>query len=145
MAQKHTVEVLIDGRVYNLGGYESEEYMQKIANFINSKLEEVKKLENYPYQSIELRHILMYINLGDEYFKARKKSDSLQEEIELKDRLLYDLKHELIDAQLTSEGSEKTLQELQKENSDLKKKLLKLETELKALKEAEKTVPEKKR
>lgn len=138
MAKKNSVEVLIDGKVYNLGGYESEEYMQKIANYINSKLEEVKKLENFPYQSIELRHVLMYINLGDEYFKSRKKTDSLQEEVEMKDRLIYDLRHELIDLQLTSEASEKTMQELQKENSELKKKLLKAETELKTLKDSAK-------
>ncbi len=141
MAKKNSVEVLIDGKVYNLGGYESEEYMQKIANYINSKLEEVKKLESFPYQSIELRHILMYINLGDEYFKSRKKTDSLQEEVEMKDRLIYDLKHELIDIQLTSEASEKTMQELQKENSELKKKLLKAETELKTLKDSAKKQP----
>lgn len=138
MAKKNSVEVLIDGKVYNLGGYESEEYMQKIANYINSKLEEVKKLESFPYQSIELRHVLMYINLGDEYFKSRKKTDSLQEEVEMKDRLIYDLRHELIDLQLTSEASEKTMQELQKENSELKKKLLKAETELKTLKDSAK-------
>ena len=136
MSKKNSVEVIIDGKVYNLGGYESEEYMQKIANFVNNKLEEIKKLESYPYQSIELRHILMYINLGDEYFKAKKKTDSLQEEIEMKDRLMYDMKHELIDAQLTSEASEKTMKDLQKENNDLKKKLLKLETELETLKKS---------
>lgn len=134
MSQKHSVEVVIDGKVYNLGGYESEEYMQKIANHINTKLEEVKKLESYPYQSIELRHILMYINLGDEYFKAKKKTETLQEEVEMKDKLMYDLKHELIDAQLTSEASEKTLKDLQQENSELKKRLARLEAELETLK-----------
>lgn len=136
MAGKNSVEVVIDGKVYHLGGYESEEYMQKIANFVNNKLEEVKKLESYPYHSIELRHVLMYINLGDEYFKARKKTEDLQEEVEMKDRLMYDMKHELIDAQLTSEASEKTMKDLQKENSDLKRKLLKLETELDTLKKS---------
>lgn len=136
MSGKNSIEVVIDGKVYNLGGYESEEYMQKIANFVNNKLEEVKKLESYSYHSIELRHILMYINLGDEYFKAKKKTDSLQEEIEMKDRLMYDMKHELIDAQLTSEAAEKTMKDIQKENNDLKKKLLKLETELETLKKS---------
>ena len=136
MSGKNSVEVIIEGKVYNLGGYESEEYMQKIANFVNNKLEEVKKLESYPYHSIELRHVLMYINLGDEYFKAKKKTDSLQEEIEMKDRLMYDMKHELIDAQLTSEAAEKTMKDLQKENNDLKKKLVKLETELETLKKS---------
>jgi cell division protein ZapA len=138
MAEKNSVEVVIDGKVYHLGGYESEEYMQKIANFVNNKLEEVKKLESFPFQSMELQHILMYINLGDEYFKAKKKTDTLQEEVAMKDRLMYDMKHELIDAQLTSEASEKTMQELQKENTELKRKIGKLETQLETLKKSEK-------
>lgn len=134
MSEKHTVEVIIGGKVYRLGGYESEDYIQKVANFINTKLEEVKNIEGYSYQSVETRNLLMYLNLADEYFKAKKKVDSIQEEIEMKDRLLYDLKHEVIDAQLSSEASENTRKDLQQENSQLKKQILKLETELETLK-----------
>lgn len=133
MSEKNTVEVIIGGKVYRLGGYESEEYIQKVANFLNNKLEEVKSLEGYQYQSMEDRNILMYLNLADEYFKAKKKVDSIQEEIEMKDRMLYDLRHEIIDAQLSSEASENTLKDLQAENSRLQKQLLKLETELDTL------------
>lgn len=134
MSEKHTVEVLIGGKVYRLGGYESEEYILKVANFLNTKLEEIKTSESYQYHSAETRNILMYLNLVDEYFKAKKKVDAMQEEVEMKDRLLYDLKHEVIDAQLSTEASENTLKDLQQENSRLKKQILKLETELDTLK-----------
>lgn len=134
MSEKHTIEVLIGGKVYRLGGYESEEYIQKVANFLNTKLEEIKTSEGYQYHSAETRNILMYLNLADEYFKAKKKVDAMQEEVEMKDRLLYDLKHEVIDAQLSTEASENTLKDLQQENSRLKKQILKLETELDTLK-----------
>lgn len=133
MSEKNSVEVLIGGKVYRLGGYESEEYIQKVANFLNNKLEEVKNMEGYQYQDMETRNILMYLNLADEYFKAKKKVDSLQDEVEMKDRFLYDLKHEVIDAQLSSEASENTLKDLQQENSRLQKQILKLETELETL------------
>lgn len=129
MAEKNIVEVLIGGKVYRLGGYESEEYIQRVANFINNKLEEVKSQEGYQYLSMEERNMLIYLNLADEYFKAKKTADSMQEDIEMKDRMLYDLRHEIIDAQLSSEASENTLKDLQAENSRLKKQIQKLESE----------------
>lgn len=133
MAEKNSVEVLIGGKVYRLGGFESEEYIQKVASFLNGKLEEVKSQEGYQYLSLEDRNLLMYLNLADEYFKAKKTADAMQEDMEMKDRMLYDLRHEIIDAQLTSEASENTLKELQTENSRLQKQILKLETELDTL------------
>ena len=37
MASKTDVQVLLGGKVYTLSGYESEEYLQKIALYINNK------------------------------------------------------------------------------------------------------------
>ena len=36
MSSKNTTEVIIGGKVFTLGGYESEEYLQKIASYINN-------------------------------------------------------------------------------------------------------------
>ena len=38
MASKTDVQVLLGGKVYTLSGYESEEYLQKIALYINLSL-----------------------------------------------------------------------------------------------------------
>ena len=38
MSSKNTTEVIIGGKVFTLGGYESEEYLQKIASYINNNL-----------------------------------------------------------------------------------------------------------
>ena len=35
---KHYTEVLIGGKVYTLSGYEGEEYLQKIALYIDNKI-----------------------------------------------------------------------------------------------------------
>ncbi len=40
MSSKNTTEVIIGGKVFTLGGYESEEYLQKIVSYINNKLAE---------------------------------------------------------------------------------------------------------
>ena len=107
MSSKNTTEVIIGGKVFTLGGYESEEYLQKIASYINNKLAEFGKDENFRKQSAEIRANLMYLNVADDYFKAKKLGDGLSLEIENKDKEIYDLKHELIAAQIKSESADK--------------------------------------
>ena len=43
MASKTDVQVLLGGKVYTLSGYESEEYLQKIALYINNKMTELNR------------------------------------------------------------------------------------------------------
>ena len=45
MSPKTDTEVIIGGKVFTLSGYESEDYMQKIASYINGKITEYGKLD----------------------------------------------------------------------------------------------------
>ncbi len=38
MSAKTDTEVIIGGKVFTLSGYESEEYLQKVASYINNKV-----------------------------------------------------------------------------------------------------------
>lgn len=40
-AYKNTTQVLIGGKIVKLSGYESEEYLQKVAAYLNHKLAEL--------------------------------------------------------------------------------------------------------
>ena len=71
MSSKNKTEVLIDGKIYTLSGYESEEYLQRVATYINNKLAELKKLDGYARLSQELKSILLELNVADDYFKAK--------------------------------------------------------------------------
>ena len=44
MASKNNTQVIIDGKVYTLSGYESEDYLQKVAGYLNNKITEIKML-----------------------------------------------------------------------------------------------------
>ena len=63
MSSKNKTEVLIDGKIYTLSGYESEEYLQRVATYINNKLAELKKLDGYARLSQELKSILLELNV----------------------------------------------------------------------------------
>ena len=131
MSSKNKTEVLIDGKIYTLSGYESEEYLQRVATYINNKLAELKKLDGYARLSQELKSILLELNVADDYFKAKKQGGALESDIEAKDKEMYDLKHELISVQIKYENAEKALDKLKAENQELQMKIVQLETEIK--------------
>ena len=38
MSSKNYIDVIIDGKIYNIGGFESEAYLQKVATYINNMI-----------------------------------------------------------------------------------------------------------
>ena len=130
MSSKNKTEVLIDGKIYTLSGYESEEYLQRVATYINNKLAELKKLDGYARLSQELKSILLVLNVADDYFKAKNQVEMVEEELAQKDQELYDLKHELISTQIKLEEATKELEALKEQTTEYQKQIVKLETEL---------------
>lgn len=120
MAAKTDTEVIIGGRVITLSGFESEEYLQRVASYLNSKLAECSQTEGFRHQPIDMQSILVQLNISDDYFKAKKQIETLQEELEAKDRELYDLKHELIASQIKLESKEKMIREYQNDMTERK-------------------------
>ena len=130
MSSKNKTEVLIDGKIYTLSGYESEEYLQRVATYINNKLAELKKLDGYGRLSQENKSILLELNVADDYFKAKKQVEMIEDELTQKDQQLYELKHELIGAQIRLEDGAKELAALKESVSEYQKQIVRLETQL---------------
>lgn len=131
MSAKTDTEVIIGGKVFTLSGYESEEYLQKVASYINNKMAEYNKVDSFRRQPLDTQNVLLHLNIADDYFKAKKQIELLEEEISGKEKELYNLKHELIAAQIKLENTEKNVKKLQAEVDDSAKKIIRLETELK--------------
>ena len=100
MAKKNTAEVLINGKIYTISGYESTAYLHKVATFLNELEEDISKTENYNMLSPDEKQLLKNMNLADVYFKANDAREELEHQVEDKDREIYSLKHDLIDARL---------------------------------------------
>lgn len=131
MSVKTDTEVIIGGKVFTLSGYESEEYLQKVASYINNKMAEYNKVDSFRRQPIDTQNVLLHLNIADDYFKAKKQITLLEEEIQAKEKELYNLKHELIAAQIKLENTERNVKALQNEVNESAKKIVRLETELK--------------
>lgn len=131
MSVKTDTEVIIGGKVFTLSGYESEEYLQKVASYINNKMAEYNKVDGFRRQSLDTQNVLLQLNIADDYFKAKQQITLLEEDIEAKEKELYDLKHELIAAQIKLESTEKSMKNMQNELNENTKTIVRMETELK--------------
>ena len=109
MSAKTNAEVVIDGKVYTLSGYENEEYLQKVAAYINNKIAEFD----------DMKSTLIELNIADDYFKAKALVEKLEGDIENKDKEIYDLKHDLISNQVKTENAEASMKELEAQNKEL--------------------------
>ena len=129
MSAKTNAEVVIDGKVYTLSGYENEEYLQKVAAYINNKIAEFDDMDEYKHLPGNMKSTLIELNIADDYFKAKKQGTSLENDIEEKDKDMYELKHDLISVQIKLENAEKAMDKLKEENKELQLKIVQLETE----------------
>lgn len=119
MSAKTSAEVVIDGKVYTLSGYEGEEYLQKVAAYINGKINEFESLDSTKYLPANMKSTLIQLNIADDYFKAKAQVEKLERDMEMKDRELYDLKHDLISNQIKTESADDRIKELEAENREL--------------------------
>lgn len=131
MASKTDTEVIIGGKVFTLSGYESEEYLQKVASYINNKIAEYNKIEGFKRQPIDTQNVLLQLNIADDYFKSRKQIELLEEQLSEKEKELYDLKHELITSQIKLENNEKNSKNLQSKLDESSKRIIQLEAQIK--------------
>ena len=120
MKTKNEVEVLIGGEKYTICGHESDDYLQKIATYINRKRDEINKGAASTLISNDTRVVLTEINIADDYFNAENRLSEVKEELEEANSLNFKLKHDLA---VTTE-----------ELDNLKKAHADLEAELKVLK-----------
>lgn len=130
MSSKNYVDVIIDGKIYNIGGFESEAYLQKVATYINNMIQDFKQNESYRMQNMDMQRILLEINIANDYFKAKKQADMLEGDLELMEKEVYDLKHELIVSDSKAETATKELDEALEKIKNLEKEIVKLQTEL---------------
>ena len=129
MSAKNNTQVIIAGKIYTLRGYESEEYLQRVASYLNGKISEFRNLDGYHRLSPEMRSILLNLNTADDYFKVKKKVEELERELSEKDQEIYEFKHEMITAQIRLENAEKEAKALEERNAQLQKELVRLEAQ----------------
>ncbi len=130
MSAKNTTQVIIGGKIITLCGYESEEYLQRVAAYLNNKISELSELPGYNRQQVEMKQTLLSLNIADDYFKAKKQAEIFEEDSQLKDKEMYDLKHDLISLQIQNEALKKEIEEAKAERKTLEEENARLAAEV---------------
>lgn len=128
MSAMNETEVLIGGKVITLAGHESREYIQKVAAYLDSKLAECRNTESFKSHTLEFQNLMVQLNIADDYFKAKNIADTLEGDLESKDKEIYDLKHELIAMQIKHDNQAGEMDRLKKEIQEYQNTIAKLES-----------------
>lgn len=130
MNRKNDAEVIINDRKYVLCGYESVEYLQRVASYINSKISDQKSQDAYKLLDNDTANVLLQINIADDYFRAKRQVEDLENESDTKSNEIYSLKHEIVSLQSRLDQLAAQVESLKKESIEEQKKVVRLETEL---------------
>lgn len=130
MDSKNYTQVLIDGKIYTLGGSEDEGYLQRAASYVNEKNNTLRKIPGFSKQSVEYQTVMAELNMADDYFKALEHSRDLEHQRDELERETYSLKHELVSTQMKLEVVLRDLEERQRELEELTREKHRLERKL---------------
>lgn len=121
MTVKNKVEVRIAGKDYTLLGTESDEYMQKVALYVDKKMNEIMRANNK--LSTSMVAVLTALNTSDDLFKLKESETALRNELKQISEELEILKKEK--KKLSEENSILT-----EKNNQLQLELAKRQAEL---------------
>lgn len=82
MGEKNRVKVAIEGKVINISGEESEEYLFMVAEYVNSRIKELKYNERLKNLDPGLITALAAVNITDGYFKVLEENRVISKDLE---------------------------------------------------------------
>ena len=123
MKEANNIKVVIDGEMYELTSSEEQEYIQKIAVYIDKKIKEIYKKRGNSYMNQRLKSLFISLNIADDLFKEKEKNLKTKQEIKELSDSLSDYMDE--NAKLEQENSllQEKIKLLEKELFDAKNEL----------------------
>lgn len=115
MKTRNDVVVTINNKEYVIAGYESDEYLQKIAAYMNRKYKEFREQPFYGRLSSDMKTVMLEINIADDYFKATAQIAELEEYRMQDSKEIFDLKHQLIEVENRLKKAAREIEELKKQ------------------------------
>jgi cell division protein ZapA len=88
MDKERFVEIKVFGQTYTVKTDEEEVYIQRVAGYVNAKMEEVLK-KTRSVSSLNVA-ILTSLNIADDLLRERDRREALAKEVEVKSKNLID-------------------------------------------------------
>lgn len=120
MSEMNSVEIRIHGKEYKIKGLEKEEYMQKVAYYIDKKMADISK--NSVRMDSGSIAALTLINITDDYFKLQDSFAAIRQDIQNKTGELEKCEAELNVNKVKLTKTKLELEKVKEELAQLKKK-----------------------
>ncbi len=125
---KNRITVIINGRQYVLVSDESQEYLKKLAEYVNAKLRDVRQSTDNIMG--ERPMVLALLNICDEYFKALEGGNIVASQAERTNEKMRKLQeeNEKLSDMLSKSDFEIDIKMLQKQLDDAQEEIKRLKT-----------------
>ncbi len=106
MEERMTDKIVIDGRQIAVSGSDDAAYLQQIADYINGKIEDLRKNGNYGRQTPEDRRLMLLLNIADDYYQANKRAEEAEAQLWEMEEKVDSLRLELVHRQMKAASGE---------------------------------------
>lgn len=127
MADKVKLSVVIDGKVYMLSG-ESEGSIQKIASYVDAKIQHLRAKTNYGKLDSEDKNIMLALNITEDLFKQKESADLYMKASAEHEQQMYQIRQDVVDKDMRIDTANKLVIEYKTKVNELQKRIIELET-----------------
>lgn len=127
MDKRNSFDITIAGKSYTLCGNESNEYLKSVGSYIEEKYNSFAQELSFRSQPMDTQHILLQLNIADDYFKCREELYISKRKFEEQALELEKLKSSLVSMQVKYENLEASTKLIEKKYQQMKAKLSKVE------------------
>ena len=131
MEKKNSFNITLAGKSYTLYGNESGEYLKTVGSYIEEKYNGYYNNLSFRSQPLDMQHILMQLNIADDYFKCREQLSVQMRKYEEQALEIEKLQKSLVNMQVRYENLEASTKLIEKKYQEAKNKITRLEIELK--------------
>ena len=131
MDKKNNFKITLAGKSYTLSGNESSEYLQKIGSYVEHKYNEFSKSLAFRAQSADMQHILLQLNIADDYMKCREELAICTRKLEEVSLEREQLQSSLVAMQVKFDNLESSMKIVEKKYQDAKGKISDMENKRK--------------
>lgn len=132
MERKNNFKITLAGKSYTLSGNESGEYLKNIGSYVESKYNEFSGNLAFRTQSTDMQHILLQLNIADDYFKCREELAIQNRKLEELNAEMEKLQSSLVAMQVKYENLESSTKLIEKKYQDAKARISHLEAKRKS-------------
>jgi len=81
MSENNRTKITFGSRSITLSGNEDAEYVNRLADYLNGKTEEIAAAASYKRLTENDRTAMLLFNIADDYLKAKDRADRLETEL----------------------------------------------------------------